>query len=149
MSDMRVLLQVLGVVVFGFILLIAGSVLYSTEKGYMKLYFRVNGDVLVDGGKTSGYMHASTDRAILLITRTDGTRPETYLVSLRSQSFISDCGKWHPVRFLPTAIEHVNPPCVFTDPAEVSDAPMPATLVRARKSVEFLTASGRRVKAEW
>jgi hypothetical protein len=148
---MRALIRVGGSVVFACGLLLAFLLVYSTVKGYMTWYFRVNGQVTVDGHKTTGYMHANTARTILLVTRTDGSRPETYLVSLRDDKAVLDCGQWNPVRFLPFPIGDVSPPCsVFTvDPAKVIDAPVAATLVRRRTSVEFTTASGKKVRAEF
>jgi hypothetical protein len=61
-----------------------------------------------------------------------------------------DCGEWHPIRFLPMAVRDANPPCSgFTDPARIHDPPVGKTLVRTPRSVEFSTASGKRVKGEW
>jgi len=127
------------------------AIVYSTEKGYTIWYFRVNGTVTVDGRKTSGYMHANTQRNILLITRTDGSRSETYLVPVENDKLAFDCGDWHPIRFLPIPIGDLNPPCsgLNQKPGSVMDPLVGSTLVRARRSVEFTTESGKRVKAEW
>jgi hypothetical protein len=147
---MKKLLRIVGGLSLAGVLVVAGAVLYSTVRGSMTWYFRVNGRVTVDGHKTTGYMHANTQRTILLLTRTDGGRPETYLVPLGERRAIFDCGDWHPVRFLPIAIGDLSPACSpFTDPAKVVDAPIDKTLVRGRRSVEFSTASGKKVKAEW
>jgi len=152
---MKTPLDILGalvvVVVLVAVSITAFAIWDSVAKGYTTWYFRVNGRVTVDGHKTTGYMHANTQRTVLLLTRTDGRRPETYLVSLGDEKAILDCGKWHPTRFLPFPIGHVNPPCsIFTvEPADVADAPVSATLVRERRSIEFSTASGKKVKAEW
>jgi len=147
---MKTLLKVLGWLVLGAVLMVAGAALYSTWKGYTTWYFRVNGRVMVDGHETTGYMHANTQRTILLLTRADGPRKETYLVPLGQGSTIFDCGEWHPVRFLPIAIGDLNPACSpFTDPAEVVDGPTDKTLVRGRRSIEFSTASGKKIKAEF
>jgi len=148
---MRKLFRILSSLVFAIITLLAGAILYSTVKGYTTWYFRVNGQVTVDGRGTSGYMHVNTQRTLLLITRTDGTEPETYLVSIVGLMRISDCGEWHPIRFLPVPIGHLNQPCsVFTaDPTKVADAPVSATLAGGGGSIEFSTVSGKHVKAEW
>jgi len=150
-NDMKRVFRILCSAVFAVILLFAGAMAYSTAKGYMRWYFRVNGYITVDGHTTTGYMHANTQRTLLMVTRTDGSRPESYLVYLRDESVVLDCGEWHPVRLLPFPVGHVSPPCsAFTvDSEKVVDAPVPKTLVRERRSVEFLTASGKRVKAEW
>jgi hypothetical protein len=149
--DMKKLFRILGFLVFAAIVLFASAMLYSTVKGYTTWYFRVNGQVTVDGHTTSGYIHVNTQRTLLLLTRTDGAEPETYLVSIVGNKQIFDCGDWHPIRFLPVPIGHLNPPCsVFTaDPAKVVDPPVSATLAIARRSIEFSTVSGKRVKAEW
>ena len=133
------------------VLVVAGAVLYSTVRGYMTWYFRVNGQVTVNGQKTTGYMHANYDRTVLLVTRTDGSKAETYLVPVSDSKPISDCGEWHPVRFLPFPMGDVSPPCTVhaVDPAKVVDAPVAATVIRKRRSVEFSTASGKKVRAEW
>ena len=145
------LFQILGSVAFMGILLIAGAVIYSTVKGYTTWYFRVNGKITVDGHSTSGYMHANTQRTLLLLTRTDQVQPETYLVALEHGKGIVDCGQWHPIRFIPFPIGDVNPPCsaFVVDPATVLDAPLTKSLVLRRRSVEFSTSSGRKIIAEW
>ena len=125
--------------------------MYSTHRGHMTWYFRVNGLVTVDGRKTTGYLHANTQKTLLLLSRTDHDRPETYAVSLDRGRSILDCGEWHPIRFLPMPVGDVNPPCsgVTAAPAQDRDPPVPATLVRAPRYVEFSTASGKKVKGEW
>ena len=145
---MNKLLRTLGWFLFVGLLLAASSVVYATAKGYVTWYLRVNGVVTVDG-KKAGYLHANTDRTILLVTRTDGIRPETYLVPVASSKSILDCGQWHPVRFLPIVIGDLNPPCWFSDPKAVMDASVASTLVSSHRSVAFSTASGKKVKAEW
>jgi hypothetical protein len=147
---MKKMLRIFGLLFAVGVLLPVGAMLYSTLKGYTTWYFRVSGQVTVDGHETSGYMHANTDRTILLVTRTDGTRPETYLVSFRHGNGIMDCGTWHPIRFLPTPVGDLNPPCAgFGVGPDVVDAPVAATLVVQRRSVVFTTVSGKKVKAAW
>jgi hypothetical protein len=146
---MKKLWQILGWLIFVGILLVAFSLVYSTVRGNMTWYFRVNGQVTVDGHKTTGYMHANTQRTVLLLTRTDGPRPETYLVPVSEDGAVLDCGDWHPVRFLPIATGDVNRPCLFPDSSAVADAPIEKTVVRGRTSVEFSTLSGKKIKAEW
>jgi hypothetical protein len=107
---MKTLLRALGRIAILALLFVIGSIVYSTWHGYMRWYFRVDGQVLVDGQKTTGHLHANTDKTILLLTRTDGSRPETYLVSLGPTKTIIDCGEWHPLRFLPIPIGDQSPP---------------------------------------
>lgn len=147
---MKRLLRVLGWIIFLGVLLVVGVVVYSTAKGHLTWFFRVNGAVTVNGESTSGYMHANTKRTVLLVTRTDNETPETYLVPLQDSGWIVDCGKWHPFRFLPVPIRDVNPPCSGYDtPTGVRDAPNSFAAITSRRSVEFTTASGKRIKAEW
>ena len=148
---MKTLLRVLRTVILLGILLVAGSLLYSTWRGYTRWYVRVNGQVVVNGHDTTGYLHASTDRTLLLLTRTDDSQPETYLVSLGAERLVLDCGEWNPVRFLPFPVMHSNPPCsAFTvDRAKFHDPPLPATLTSSRNYIAFSTASGKKVRAQW
>lgn len=125
------------------------SIVYATAQGYLTWYFRVNGVVKIDGIETGGYLHADTRHTVLLVTRTDEGRPETYLVPVQGSQRILGCGDWHPIRFLPTPVRDVNQPCVSTDQLRVRDAPKDRTLVTSRRSVEFITVSGRKIKAEW
>lgn len=147
---MKKLLSALACIAFAAVLLIACAIAYSTAKGYITWYFRVNGAVTVDGKKTSGYLHANTARTLLLVTRTDESQPETYLVPLRNSEMIIDCGEWHPIRFLPAPIGDVNPPCTRYDvPTGVRDGPASPTLMTSRRSIAFSTTSGKKVRAEW
>ncbi len=145
------LFRSLGCAILAGILLVAVAMVYSTAKGYARWYFRVNGQVTVNGIATSGYLHANTQRTLLMLTRTDGSRPETYLVALEGEKMVIDCGEWHPVRFIPFLVGHMNPPCsaFSSDSTRVVDAPIPKTLVLARRSVEFTTYSGKKIKAQW
>jgi hypothetical protein len=141
----------MGVVAFLALLFAVGSIAYSTWRGYTHWYFRVNGQVVVDGHKTSGYLHANPDKTLLILTRTDDTRVESYLVSLGPTKTVFDCGDWHPLRFLPFPVGDVNPPCtVFSvDPAKIRDPPINGTVTAGRNFVEFSTASGKRVRGQW
>jgi hypothetical protein len=144
---MKTFLRALGTFVFLAVLLLAGATWYSTARGHTRWYFRVNGQLIVNGEKTTGYMHADTQRTLLMLTRTDGLRPETYLVSLGPEKTVFDCGEWHPIRFLPFPVGDVNPPCSVStvDPAKVHDPPIAATLARGPHLVEFSTLSGKKV----
>lgn len=146
---MKKLFRALVYLILAGIVLLAGLVTYSTLRGYTQWFFRVNGQVMVDGRKTSGFIHTNTLRTFLLVTTTDGRKLETYVVPLISIK-MWDCGNWHPIRFLPTAIGTLYSSCNLpADPATVVDPPLPKTLVCRERSVEFTTASGRRVKAQW
>lgn len=148
---MRTVFQILGRVIFVGVACLVGAVIYSTAMGYTTWCFRMNGLVTVDGRATSGYMHTNTQRTVLLLTRTDNEKPETYLVPIAAGKPILDCGHWHPVRFLPNPVGDLNSHCSAADMKSTNavDAPVNTTLVQAARSVEFSTASGKKVKAVW
>lgn len=147
---MKKALRTVGSTVLAGFLLGALALLYSTVKGSTTWYFRVDGQVLVDDRETAGYMHANADRTILLVTRTDRKRAETYLVPVVDRAAIRYCGDWSPVRLMPNPVRVVNPPCsASTDPANISDAPISSTLIREGRFVSFSTVSGKKVKAQW
>jgi hypothetical protein len=148
---MKNFLRALGRMAVIAVLFMVASIVYSTWRGYIRWYFRVDGQVLVNGQKTTGYLHANTDKTILLLTRTDDSRPETYLVSLGPTKSVFDCGEWHPLRFLPFPIGDLSHPCsAFTiDPAKVHDPPTKTALAAGRNFIEFSTNSGKKVRAQW
>lgn len=149
-SFVKIALRAVGSIVLVGISLGAFALLYSTLEGHITWYFRVHGQVLVNGRQTSGYMHANTDRTILLITRSDGERNETYLIPVADHAAILGCGNWSPIHFVPTPIKGATPPCsVSPDPANNPDPPNSSTLFREGRFVSFSTASGKKVKAEW
>jgi hypothetical protein len=147
---MKKLLRIFGWLVLAVVTAAISLLLYSTTKGHTSWFLRVNGVVTVDGQKTNGYLHANTNRTLLLVTRTDLGRPETYLVPVRANEMIIDCGDWHPIRFLPVPIGDLNPPCSGYDtPTGVKDGPKSWSVVTSRRSVEFYTTSGKKIRAEW
>jgi hypothetical protein len=149
-SVMKKVLRTVGSIILAGLLSGGLALLYSTVKGSTTWYFRVNGQVLVDGRETAGYMHANADRTILLVTRTDGKRAETYLVPVVDRAAIRDCGEWSPIRFIPNPVRGTNPPCsVSPDSVNNSDSPLLPTLQREGRFVSFSTVSGKKVKAQW
>jgi len=94
-------------------------------------------------------MHANVDRTVLLVTRTDGNKAETYLVPVADRATILDCGDWSPVRFIPNPVRKENSPCTALLPsAKTSDAPISSSLVREGRFLSFSTASGKKIKAQ-
>ena len=148
---MKKLLRALGVIVSLALLFAVGSLAYSTWRGTISWYIRVDGQVVVNARETSGYLHANSQKTILLLTRTDDSRPETYLVSLGPTRTVFDCGDWHPVRFLPFPVADVNPPCTGSnvDPAKLRDPPAAATVSSGRNFIEFSTVSGKKIRGQW
>jgi hypothetical protein len=137
----------LGAVVF------LALVLLAISASHARWYFRVHGEVLVNGRTTPGYLHANPKKTVLMLTRTDDPTPETYLVSLERETKMEvlDCGEFHPPRFLPFPVGHLNPPCSFFDgePVKFQDPPVPTTLTMGRDYVEFSTASGKKIRGQW
>jgi hypothetical protein len=146
---MRKLTKIIGYLVAVGIAIIVASMVYSTAQGRTQWYFRVNGEITVDGHSTSGYLHANLRRTVLLLTRTDGKRAETYLVYLPGMTMV-DCGDWNPPRFFPSMVGDVNPPCSpIANPATNLDPPLSGSAITRQRSIELSTASGKHVKAEW
>jgi hypothetical protein len=145
---MKKVCRVLGVILFVGLLFLIGSLAYSTWRGTISWYFRVDGQVVVNGHETTGYMHANTDKTLLLLTRTDDAKAEAYLVSLGPTKTVTDCGEGHPVRFLSFPVE--NPPCsVFNvNPLKIHD-PASANVTTGRNFIEFSTRSGKKVRGQW
>ena len=147
---MKTVFRIAGSIALAGFFLGGFALLYSTVKGSTHWYFRANGQVFVDGRPTSGYLHANVDRTILLVTRTDGEKAETYLVPVADRAAIRDCGEWSPVRFIPNPVRDSNPLCsTSTDLAKIPDAPISSTLIREGRFVSFSTASGKKIKAQW
>jgi hypothetical protein len=148
---MKKVIRALGVILFVGLLFAVGSLAYSTWRGTISWYFRVDGQVAVNARETSGYLHANSQKTILVLTRTDDSRPETYLISLGPTKTVSDCGDWHPVRFLPFPVANANPPCTVltVDPAKLHDPPATPTVTSGRNFVEFSTTSGKKVRGQW
>ena len=148
---MKKLLRVLGWILFAGVLLIVFAIAYSTAMGRVTWVFRVNGSVLVNGQKTSGYLHADPQRTSIFLTRTDEGRRETYRVRVLGRKAVDDCLDWSPPRFLPFPLRSDDEaPCMgLPARSTVMDAPVGATLIPSRRSVEFTTSSGKTIKAEW
>jgi hypothetical protein len=144
---MKTLRRSSGAVVF-----LAGLLL-AVSAFHLHWYFRVNGQVVVNGHTTTGYLHADAGKTFLMLTRTDDAQAETYLISLKheTKAGVLDCGAFHPLRFLPFPVGHLNPPCVFFsgEPVKFQDPPIPATLTTGRNFVDFSTASGKKVRGQW
>jgi hypothetical protein len=148
MTGLKKLAKFLGWLLIISAVVVVSILVHSTMAGTTQWFFRVNGHVTVNGRETSGYMHANTRRTFLLVTTTDGPKPETYVVPLISIK-MWDCGSWHPIRFLPVPIGAWHPCNLPADSAKVADPALPKTLVCRQQSIEFTTTSGRKVRAEW
>ena len=128
-------------------------VAYSTWHRYMTWWFWRHGTVMVDN-TAHGFIHQRFDDSAVLITRTDTSPRQSYLVSLFGRKTLIHCGAWSAPRFLTFPIGDVNSPCsVFSDTASAdSDQhvyPENATLVVQGNTVSFTTVSGKHIQAAW
>jgi len=128
---------------------IYAAFVYPTTHGYMRWWFESSASVTVDA---SGYAHINSDHSAIIITRTDSSPKQSYLVSLSGQRALIYCGQWHAPRLIAFPIGHVNPPCSALGNVEEltrADSPVLSTLVVRPRSVEFKTAHGKTVSASW
>ena len=147
----KLALKVAGLLLFTFVLLIAAGLTYSTLQGYATWWFWSSGSVAVDGSR-HGYMHINKQNSAVIITRTDSSPRQSYLVALSGRKWMIHCGEWHAPRLPAFPIGDVNPPCsIFSNGAELptADNPIVGTLKAGPHSIEFQTMQGRRVSASW
>jgi hypothetical protein len=151
-APMRLLLKlVAGLVVLLVVLTIYAAFVYPTTHGYMRWWFRSNASLSIDGVH-NGYVHTNSDHSAIIITRTDSSPRQSYLVTLSDHRFVIHCGEWHAPHLIAFPIGHVNPPCsVFRNGEDMpsADNPMSSTLVLRPRFVEFKTAHGKTVSASW
>jgi len=143
--------EVVGLLLFALALLIAAGLAYSTIHGYASWWFWSNGTVTVDGSR-HGYIHVNKQHSAAIITRTDSSPPQSYLVVLSGKKWTIHCGQWHAPRLPAFPIGDVNPPCsIFSSGGDspTADNPVVGTLKGGPRSVEFQTMQGRRVSASW
>jgi hypothetical protein len=145
---MRRLRKIVSEAVLAFLLLIVVAVAYSTMSGYTTWWVPVaTGHVAVNGVR-SGYLHRTSRYSALIITRTDVSPAQSYLVGLSERPEVIHCGRWHAPRFFPFPIGDVSPPCsVFSGDWNLPEADNPtfATLRIPEESVEFYTMRGKKV----
>jgi hypothetical protein len=147
MISSRTILLVLGLIT----VLIAVPLVYSTTKGYTIWWFGEAGNVTVDAAP-NGFLHRSEKVNAIILTRTDTSPRQSYLIGLGKNRLVINCGGWSAPHFPIFAIGDVNPPCsVFTndDNDSRSDRASNSTLFVRPNSVEFTTTSGKRIKASW
>ncbi len=124
---------------------------YSTLHGYMTWWFWRKAAVTVNG-RLDGFLHQRLDNAAVIITRTDTSPHQSYLVTLSRRKFLIRCGEWSARKFVAFPIGDVNPPCsVFSNGADDSNADngVFTTLLVQGNSVAFTTTSGKRIAAIW
>src|SRR5205085_6957978 len=106
----RTSLKVSGVTLFALALVLAVTLTYSTARGYTSWWFGLSGRVTVDG-VPNGYMHRIAMNSAVIITRTDLSPRQSYLVGLSGKKSLIHCGEWHAPRLPAFPIGDVNPPC--------------------------------------
>ena len=123
---------------------------YSTVRGYTEWWFWRKATVTIDG-TFHGFVHTLRNNSAAIITRTDTSPRQSYLVSLSGRGSLIHCGEWSAPRFPVFPIGDVNPPCLFSDGVgnPKADYGVPASLSVQSHAVEFTTVSGRKIKASW
>jgi hypothetical protein len=125
--------------------------IYSTTHGYTTWWFWRNATVTVNGNP-NGFLHRPLNGSVLILTRTDTSPHQSYLMSLTGTKFLIHCGEWSAPRWPVFPVGDVNPPCsAFSNGADDprADNPVFATFTVRSNSVEFTTTSGKHVKASW
>ena len=130
------------------ILLVAALLVHETTAGRIGWFVLSPANVIVDGVPHSGYLHRAHNRPYFLLTRTDDTTLHTYLIALRPQRFLIDCGNRSAGRwwFVPMGGD-INPPC--SGFSKERDPALFPTFNQGLGLVEFWTRSGKKVRAEW
>ena len=150
---MRKLLKASGVLIAALLVFIASPVIYSTARGYTTWWLPTAGSVRVDGLKT-GYLHKNWSGSFVIVTRTDTTPRQSYIVAVSDSRHVTSCGHWHaPPRFLPFPFGDVNTPCMgfFFDDSELKNVDLPHSSTASIRPgmIEFTTNSGKTVTANW
>jgi hypothetical protein len=87
-----------------------------------------------------------------MVTRTDLSPSQSYLVGLSERPELIHCGRWHAPRFFAFPVGDVNPPCsIFSNGRDLPEAdnPKSSTLMVGPQSVEFYTTQGKKITAFW
>jgi hypothetical protein len=148
----RRLLKFVGAVAFAFLLLILFAFTYSTAHGYTTWWLRIPGGNVTVNGLRSGYLHRNWAYSAVIITRTDLSPAQSYLVGLSGSHSLIHCGEWHATRFAAFPIGDVNPPCSYFGNGldmPTADNPESSTLTARPGFVEFYTVQGKRITASW
>jgi hypothetical protein len=132
-------------------LLVAVPITYSTAHGYTQWWLLSGGHVEVNGTR-GGYLHKSWSNSAVIITRTDSSKRQSYLVQLSGSRTLIDCGDWYAPRLPAFPIGDVNPPCMgFIDDPDLpdTDRPLSSSLITRPGFVEFSTVQGKKVTVSW
>lgn len=150
MGAVKAILKIIGVSLFAVALLFGLGLGYSTAHGYMTWWFGSTARVTVDG-VPNGYLHRNSENLGVIITRTDSSPHQSYLVGLTGKTRLTHCGDWYAPRFPAFPIGDVNPPCLLSGGSDKSKADdgVSSTLIVRPGFVEFYTVQGRKVTASW
>ena len=146
------LLKVVGTIVLAFLLLILAAGVYSTTHGYTTWWLQVSSGNVAANGVRCGYLHRNWAHSAVIITRTDLSPAQSYLVGLFDRRWLIHCGEWHAPHFVAFPIGDVNPPCsIFVNGSEMqkADNPESSTVTVRSDFVEFYTIQGKRITASW
>ena len=106
---------------------------------------------LTSPGSRRVYLHRNSENLGVIITRTDSSPHQSYLVGLTGKTRLTHCGDWYAPRFPAFPIGDVNPPCLLSGGSDKSKADdgVSSTLIARPGFVEFYTVQGRKVTASW
>jgi hypothetical protein len=148
---MKALAKGACVSLFVLAILVAILLTYSTSRGYTQWWLMSGGNVMINGVR-GGYLHTNPSHSVVMITRTDLRRHQSYMVQFSGSRFMIYCGDWHAPRIPAFPIGDVNPPCMgFLDDPDPPDAdrPLSSTLTARPGFVEFSTVKGKKVTVTW
>jgi hypothetical protein len=122
---------------------------------YAVWYFVVpSARLTVDGRPAQGWLHRSSHRGTLFLTRRDRRKAESYMIWIPHdrQGSVVSCGHWTAPRLPAFPIGDVNPPC-WTIVASEDPSPKPSLAARNLAAginfVEFTADDGSRLRASW
>ena len=145
------MLRALGFAILIVVLLIVGFLSLETAHGRIGWLVWSPSRVTVNG-TPNGYVHTCAARSFVIVTRTDGKRRQSYLISLRERHFLIHCGDWVAPRLPIFAMGgDVNPPCSgFTYLWEINPRDEVASDVVVHDGfVQFTTEGGNKIEAQW
>lgn len=133
-----------------FLLLVILAVGYSTTQRHATWWRRVPNAAIAVNGIRAGYLHQNCTHSRVIITRTDLSPPQSYLVDISDRRWLIHCGDWHAPKFVIFPIGHVNAPCsIFGNDSPRADHAEFSTLVVHPGFIEFSTVQGKHVTASW
>jgi len=147
---MKAVARIVGAALLILTLLVIAAIGYSTSRGYTTWWFRSSGYVAVDGVR-EGYLHTNWSHTVVIVTRSDTTPTQSYLVRISGSKLLIHCGDWQAPQRAVFSMGDVRFPCSVFNPTAGprDDLPLPSTLSVRPSFVEFATVRGKKVTATW